>query len=408
MFVIKEKLLVILLTIFLFTPQFIFFGFVFKTIYISFIVIAIYEFIINGINKQIFNLIFFIMISLIFILVTKIYFGNYDVFPIDQLIIAPFILLASSFIIRIYIKTYAKGWLEKLVNDLLLSLLINSSVIYISVLSEEVRLFLYKHIYVTEKAERYLFGNEVDTLRFPGITVSGFSYLSVLYSFILLNALIFYWKHSKTEKLNNILLKFVFCTASLIFVARTGLYISIVITMLLIFLILYRSDLKKISTILFILFFIPVLFVKYYIYIDHYLNFAFEIFLNLYNGDGLKSTTTEALINDQLFFDLNNILMGSGNFGRGDNYIDSDIGWVLFYSGSGLIGTLIIYSPLIYMAVASYFNSCLFFLKYSIPLMIVMLFFLNFKDIYYIGHGYIQPVFLFYCAVMSLSKNEKS
>jgi hypothetical protein len=94
--------------------------------------------------------------------------------------------------------------------------------------------------------------------------------------------------------------------------------------------------------------------------------------------------------------DIFEIIFGTGNFGRGENYIDSDIGWVLFISGGGILGVLILYAPYVYMIYFGLANKKKFYLNNILSVTVILLLVLNFKDIYYLSHGYIQPIYILF------------
>jgi hypothetical protein len=132
--------------------------------------------------------------------------------------------------------------------------------------------------------------------------------------------------------------------------------------------------------------------------LEDFIYFAFELFMNYFDNGDFNSVTTDTLI-DEMFIYSNNIfslIYGTGNFGRGQNYIESDIGWVLFLSGGGIIGLLILYVPHFYLIFFGYTTKNKFYLGKVLIYLIFLLLILNFKDVYYLSHGYIQPVYLLF------------
>lgn len=390
------------LFLFLYTPQIrLSGGAVLKTYFIVVIGYALLELARYGISRKYMPFILFSLLSLFYSLLLQLATGYYDLFVTSQIAGGVLIFLASSFIVRMYSKRYV-DYIDRIMFDLALAIGIHSAIILATVFNESFREILYSFIYVTEKADRYLFG-EVHTNRYPGLTVSGFSFLSMLHTQIAL-VIVLYGVYCSRRLSGyrslitaSVLMLSVF---SLIFVARTGLYLSLLI-MLVFF--VYVS-LKKMwhgeFGFIFVFALVCSLMVRAFpaLEIDEYIEFAFELFINLESGEGFSSSSTDQLVENEFFLpgDPISLLLGTGNFGRGESYIYSDIGWVLFMFGGGFLGILILYAPLFYILISGFIYRFPRFIGWYLAVGVILLLVANFKDIYYLSHGYIQTIMLLF------------
>ncbi len=397
----QKILLFIGVFLFLYTPQFnIFDLFIIESYWIVLIALTLIEIYYYGISKKYSPLIALLLISFSYVLINTIINEIYDYLILKQIITAFLVLMTASFLIRKYATLYKYKYLDAIINDLSYSILINSLIILLTVYSNEFKEFIYQYIYITEKAERYLFG-DVEVNRYPGVTVSGFTALSVMTAIIILFLMMFGIKYVETrdKRLLKIYAICLISTFSLIFVARTGLYISLII--LLGFSLIYALKILQ-NKAFFLSVKISILCLCFYFAVGEtnylFTSFAFEIINNYFSGEGLRSVSTDNLIEKEFFFPINftEFLIGNGNFGRGSEYISSDIGWVLFINFGGILGSIIIYLPLLYIGLGGfiykknkYFGLFLFF---SMLILLIC----NFKDIFYLSHGYIQPIIFVY------------
>lgn len=388
--------------LFLFTPQFIIFGLVVKSYWFIVVFLALLEISKGKIPRKFFTFLNLLLASVVYILFNGLVHNVFDDFLISQIISTYFVLFSSLFIVKKYFEYYPLSWINRLTNDMLVAVLFNSCILIFSAFSEDFRNFIYQFISLTEKAARYTHGIEVSNPRYSGLTVSGFSYLSVLSSFVVIIHAYSSFKnnsfYSDKTVISN-LIKYFIISASLLLVARTGLYIILLV------IIGYSAMVVK-ARISERKFFIPVVVILMFIFIvslvnllmDDFIYFAFELFINYFNDGIFSSVTTDTLINEMFIFshDIFEILFGTGNFGRGENYIDSDVGWVLFISGGGMLGVLLLYAPYVYIIYFGLANKKKFYLNNILSVTVILLLVLNFKDIYYLSHGYIQPIYILF------------
>jgi hypothetical protein len=206
---------------------------------------------------------------------------------------------------------------------------------------------------------------------------------------------------------------------SILLIGRTGLIVILLFVLALIFYRINniiqnsRASRKSIKLIFaFIIFAIiglmTVNFSKYKKNID----FAFELVISLTEKKTLDRSTSEVLKN-HFFLPQKpaNLLLGTGNFGRSPRlpYVRSDVGYVLFINGAGIIGMLIGYSFFFPGLYYSYKYRWLKpYLSWFITVYLFAMIILNLKDYYFISPvGYSQIYFIVICILGKEIKLEK-
>jgi len=258
----------------------------------------------------------------------------------------------------------------------------------LTVISPTFTNLLYNIVYLTEKQA----GGISDTRlvpRYSGFAVSGFSYLSFKYMFLYIISIMYLSKEKLSTKHSVfIIITSLIIILSLFFVARTGLIFVIIFF----FYFLFKNYISKFK-IKEILYFI-VLSLLFYKLISYYISdqfgFALErsfdyIFNYLDNSDidnGTISDLSKELIFPTYFYQW---LLGTGDFGRDREFI-TDIGWLTFLNGSGLIGIFFYYLPYLHIIIKSWYTSY----KGITIVLIITSFIANAKDLVYLEHGYIQ------------------
>lgn len=189
-------------------------------------------------------------------------------------------------------------------------------------------------------------------------------------------------------------LKIVIVLISTLFLARVGLYISL---MFLSFYLIYKYTRTSllICVIMFPLFFKFLDFVSSADYKDFSdstsvyilnLKWALESFLLLYESGELGNDSMEQM---RLLFNNDNILeyiMGTGDFGRNEIHIDTDVSYLMYFSYSGLMGLCM----LIYM------HSRLLLSRDLVLLFVSAIIFVTaFKEATFLTRG-IWPLYLFF------------
>ena len=124
--------------------------------------------------------------------------------------------------------------------------------------------------------------------------------------------------------------------------------------------------------------------------IDRSLDF---IFSSVETGE-FDNKSLQDLSYERSSFQLDNYLLGDRNFGR-DLGLISDIGYISFLKGSGVLGLIIFLFHFWYPLIRQFFT-----LNFKSPVFFVLttMILFNFKDLVFLEHGYIQA----YCIAISL------
>jgi hypothetical protein len=337
-----------------------------------------------------------------------------------------FVLFSAGFISYSYALIYNDKCIEKLMLHLFMAGALHSFLILTIVLFEPFKELFYSIIWVTEKQERYLFG-DVFNARVSGFLDTGFSSLSTTHALIFCVGFIYTFGLKIKFSFLQYFLYFIcmfLIFLSLIFIGRTGILIIVLFSFSYILFFGGKRVIRlKISKILFrsmAYFFFFLLFILIVIgnivNIDDYKNeigSSFELFLNFANHGGLSTTSTDIILNEMLIFPDNGIglLLGELNYGRGSTPILSDLGVVYILNGAGFIGLLIMWSFYIpfFLGVMSKikyvrFHSFSFLALFFLILTIV----LNFKDLYFLSFaGFTKIFFLFLFFLHLINSREK-
>ena len=384
----KAFLFFIWLFILIIIPQFILFGIVFNTLFLLSIPLIIINY--NKFRNDIsYNKLLQIFLLIIFFhLFIALYNQFFEFGILRQMLIFPVLFLNFYYYLLKFKNFKPNSTLKYFFAFILIVLTINSLTILLTVISPSFTNLLYNIVYLTEKQS----GGISDTRlvpRYSGFAVSGFSYLSFKYMFLYIISIMYLSK----EKLSTKHSVFIIITSfiiiiSLFFIARTGLLF--VIIFFLYFLLKNYITKFKIKEILYFIGFVLLFYKLISFYISDQFGFALErsfdyIFNYLDNSDidnGTISDLSKELIFPKYYYQW---LLGTGDFGRDREFI-TDIGWLTFLNGSGLIGIIFYYLPYLHIIIKSWYTSY----KGITIVLIITSFIANAKDLVYLEHGYIQ------------------
>lgn len=344
-----------------------------------------------------------------------------DLSAVKGLIMGGIILFASKFYVDIYHHSYGETFIRRLFYDLYLAGVIHSVILILTFLSPSFKDFLYSFVLVSDKSWKYLF-SEVQGYRFQGIVPSGFSFLSTTHSLLAATGVwAFYIDKRKKSFFSSIAFVLgLFCLLlSLVLIGRTGFVILLLYMIVLLlwrnarFAMCFKSSGKsfKLSLSAIVILIVILSSVNFEKYIVNIL-FAFEIVFQYLQTGRMSSVSTDKLLENEFFLppDMLSLIFGTSNFGRGDNYIFSDVGYVLFIHGAGVIGMLISFS--------FYFVSMTFAYRYRktqpelylfILTFVAVVGILNLKDFYFFDYsGFNQIFFLATCALGVFVKGRKN
>ena len=376
--------IILLFIIFIYTPQFIVFGFVINTLYV-FPLISIYVLIKNNYKLKFPRWLLGILFSqLLFFVIMSLYNGYLETFFLKEIFIFPFVFISGQFLYERIIKLNYSNY--DIVKFIMIALIINFLIIIVFSVFRELNTYLHSFINITAKQFKYIYINP--WIRHSGISVSGFSNLS--FKAATLYCIVFsYFVKERKISYNFIFLSVVLIIAN-IFVARTGLFM-IALLFLIYIIFKFKHSFKFIVFFgLLFIFSFPFLFnfEEDLVLLDS-LNRTFDILFldNLMNDETIKILANEAESNR-----VQNIFLGDGDFGRTRGLI-SDIGYISFLKGGGILGLIVLtvqyWIPLL---IFSKKNKNWQFLALILVLFSSILF--NFKDLAFLSHGYIQAYIL--------------
>lgn len=420
----KNKLLFAALFFFIFPPHVIVFGMTIKVVYFSIFIPSI----LGGVSylkskekkSEIEMTLFLMILSLIYFSLLSIAHGAIDFQISLEIINGLIIFFASLFYVGRYKKIYGDEFPNNICHDLHMAGFVQAIIVILTFLSPAFRESLYSFIGTTETANRYLF-MDVEVRRFQGIVPSGFSFLSTTHALLMVCG---FWELCEKKDRNLLyLIKFAIMQLtiflSILLIGRTGIIVILIYTVLVAY-ILYKQSRPGQDKILHIkyksIFIISILFALVFLalvlivdieYFIPNIEFAFELILNLYNHGALDRTTSGVLESHYFLPDNTfELLFGTGNFGRNGvlEYVDSDVGYIIFITGSGILGLFIAYS---FYYVGLYHsalnNKYIPRMSYYLIGLIAVIAIGNAKDYYFISHiGYSQLYFLFF-SVLALS-----
>jgi len=412
------------LFLFMFPPHIKLFGIVVKVVYVSIFLPSVFgfrEFLTKrGSDILVKKLLLFMGFGFIFLLYRSGMDGFDDLSAVREMVMGVVILFAAYFYYLKYQDRYGDAYLVRIYYDLYLIGVFHSTIVIATFLFPEFKGVLYQYIEVTAKSSKFLF-NPYITQRFQGIVHSGFSFLSTTHALLfcagILSLLLKKEKYG-IQKISLFLSGLIVILLSIGLIGRTGFVVVILFFSILllskILKAMYRPKLNLESLRFILLVIIALILLGSVADFSKYAEntkFAFEFIINYYETGNMSTHSTDTIIRSEIFFPghVGAFLFGTGNFGRGSNFdrINSDVGYVLFIYGAGVIGMLIAYS---FYLLGGYFA----FQHYSLNpdlslfmiLFIIMLAVVNVKDYYFISYsGYTQIYFITFLSLAEVVRS---
>jgi len=361
-------------------------------------------------QDMVYLLLFGFAYVLFFSLLSALVFSRLDYAFLKDYIAGFFVLLSAGLIVFSYQSIYRQKMVEKIVFHLFVIGVIHSLILLLVIFFESFRDFLYSVVWVTDKQNRYLFG-DVMNLRVSGLLASGFSSLSTTHALMFCLGFIYVSLIGKKLSLVRLVFYSIFLLiifSSLIFTGRTGILLLLTFVVLF-FLFAFTPKLiagkssKVWIKLLGVLMTLIVVSLSFFDFekISNEIDSSFEIFINLAEGEGFSTTSTDVIKNEMLIFPEtgHGLIFGELNFGRGEERIYSDLGFVYMVSGVGLIGLLIMWSfyiPIIFGAFNILKQRNLAPVSFFVMFMVLISIPLNFKDLYFLSlTGFTKILFVF-------------
>jgi hypothetical protein len=299
-------------------------------------------------------------------------------------------LSGAFFFEKVYRKSYGDGYQKMIMSDIFLVGVIHGLIIILATTIPAVSGFLEAYFYYSEKAIDFGYKKQ------SGILFEGFSILSVTQAMTFICGLSILFDKDKKSGISKLIM-FVgifIIFFSILLCARLGLLVFIVAMAFFTWKI-FRADIRIIprKTKLFLAYIILIIicggvylyfFSQDFQHLSDSLSYTFELFYS-YRDNGSFETRTTNLLFDEMYFLPDTIfetIIGTGNFGRSNDYISSDVGYILIIFGAGLFGVFSVFFFYVYLGYRSLKITKLNpMVSIALFLFCVMIIMVNFKDI---------------------------
>ena len=222
-----------LLFFWMFSPVLKFYSFFeFKT-YIFFIILPaalgfMNYFFNNGSGKISNNVLAFILISFLYIGIFEfigLLNGVIDYSFTKDVLMGLLLFFSAYFIVNKYRLIYGHDFIDCITKHLFFCGVIHGSIILLVAFSNEFNEFLYQFISLSDKQEKYNFG-EVAVRRYSGLLPTGFSTLSVTHALLMSLGIFNLWAYKQKQSTPSLLLyslSFLILFVSILYIGRSGL-----------------------------------------------------------------------------------------------------------------------------------------------------------------------------------------
>ncbi len=372
------------------------------------------------VQKSPFTVLVSMTAGFVYLLLVSAAYGFKDTDGVKAMALGFALFFAGVGVVRLYQKLYGSTFVSKLLWHIFGSAVLHSAVIIATLASPEFRQWLYTYVKVSDVA---LVG--LDKLyRFPGLMFSGFSILSTVNALMLVVGLV---AVTETQDGRTWRVRLFFSIGALAIViaillsGRTGMVVlalggfCYLIARWARGLRLRRSELRHIVAILGLTL-VLVAALPAFVDVSEYqrnLQFAFEFYFAFEERGTLSTTSVDELVSRHFFLpdSTYDLVFGTSNFGRGEQlpYIASDVGYVTFIFGAGVLGLLLAYSfhfTVLYYAFKSPFVDPR--LSFLLTFYVLALLIVNLKDYYFISFtGYSQIWFLLVGALFAQRRERR-
>lgn len=299
------------------------------------------------------------------------------------MILFPFYYAAGFSIISKILRRESEIYLIRI---LAYAIITNSLIILLLIIFKDLNPPFHQFIHITPKNYKYVYEVPLN-IRHSGLGVSGFSYLS--FKTVCLYFIILFYSYQKRDIKNYFIhITSVVVILSLIFVARTGLFLGIFGYAIYLFL----SNKKIFITLTIVLFIVFSSAVNFYLddnggSLIPAIERSFDLFFSEKNNGAIEELSYEANS-----YKINNFFLGEGDYGR-DRGLISDIGFISFLNGGGILGLfiLIMHWFLILIKTFPYTNN---WVKRGLFYVAILLLIFNSKELVFYGHGYMQAMII--------------
>jgi hypothetical protein len=361
--------------------------------------------IIGVLNKKKMGVEFFRVQSLLVLLsaffaITPLRNGFKDGHIVIEILVAIFLFFATYQLVGLYKKLYGDRYIDEILRIIIIVGVINSVFMVAVFLSPGIGDFLYAFIKISDKSQKALSMG----MRVPGLFYSGFSSLSVFYAAVLMISIVYFSRH-KNASLLYVAVTTMALLLGIVLSGRTGQLLAVFGV---IYLQLFNAKIEKVINnglyfkvlILSVCIVLPALWMVDVSQYEYFWRWAFEYVYNYIDENEVSTKSTTSLFGVMYFLPENSedIVLGTGNFGKSGNLqeIHSDVGYIRFIYGVGIVGLLFAFSVYLYILYLVFSKKrcdkrivCL--LSYVVFSLLIG----NFKDYYYLSYaGYGQILFV--------------
>lgn len=146
---------------------------------------------------------------------------------------------------------------------------------------------------------------------------------------------------------------------------------------------------------------------------DRYINniqpWAFEFYYSYIESGTISTGSTNVIVNEMYFIPDSgmHLFFGDSNMGRTQNleYVPSDVGYIRFIFGIGILGLILVFLPLLFLGLYSYNNQKLGVAPSLLLFMIIGVFISNFKELDYMSRGSGLIILLLFITTVFESKS---
>lgn len=356
----------------------------------------------DGLDISVFLLVFVYLIPFIYILFTTVINSTMDTQVIIDYILTMLSILAVKELVTLY-QNHIGTESERFVKTLFIIGVVHAYIMVCVFFVPFLRDVLYSVVYINEVGAEFLDLN----YRSPGLTTAGGDGLAFIQSVLLVFGILLFSNMKKRKSIISYLFyssSFAILLFSIFISGRTG-FVFLIFGLFLIFtfrsvplLVISKKFTFRMSFLVLVL--VTLLFLAFIVlsqsdYVKLFLR-VFELFLSYFTTGEATTTSTNDL--GTMFFlpqDEMHLLFGDGNFGRynENRIIESDVGYVRFIFGSGILGTLLVYGSIMAISIILFSKTESYYGRFIVLFVSSSLFVMNVKVLHYFGSALVIKLF---------------
>jgi len=313
----------------------------------------------QGINRHELCVFILSLVAILYAAIVVIYSEPRDTEIIEYLLYGIMLSMAAAMMTDIYKKQYI-NYKTKIIFHIYIVGVIHAVIMILLYLFDPIRYFVYDYLVLTKTGREFV---ELNT-RSPGLTTGGGAALSVVQATTLICGVFSVPPDKHLSFFDREGLKFIgggsLILLSIVLSGRSGL-VGIIVFFGVLCLMYFRERkqvTKYIKNFLFLISGIFVIVMSYgYLFNDNSFDrnakWAFEVYNNYRDTGEIRTKSTDILLENMYFLpdDTADLLFGNSNLGRSDElkYLSSDVGYVRLIHSVGIIGTMLVFLPFLYI-----------------------------------------------------------